>query len=597
VTPTAGAGRVQFVAVVLGLLFAWAAYAQVKVQTWGAGDIIQAAKDSRRFVISRTDSALRGAIYSSDGKVLAHSDNQFELGINFLKVPHSPSFWMVLAEAADLPASEIMQLAASGRESTLWRRPLSLDQARAIQDIKSQWRADGISLARVPSREYALGEAASGILGTMREGKPQSGLELSQDAALAGSNGLTTGLMDRSGYYLPLRMVGQSRERKNGDSIVLTIDSNLQMAATAAIRQAVETHKADAGVVVIIEPKTGDLLAMANWPAFDPDLNQSTAAASAFNPNYMGAYEPGSTFKILTLVKALDSGAVDPGFIVNCTGAKVIGTPAWRVRCAAHRGGRAHGTCDLERAIAKSCNVSAATWALKVGYQPMVRFIEDLGLLRPTKLGLPLERGGMFNREEHAKPLQLANVGFGQSLTATPVALASAFSLLANHGVRAEPRLMKQIGSKEIPPATSRVVSPQAADHVLALMESVIESDFGTGRGLRLPGYRLAGKSGTAEKVNSRTGQIGGGGYVSSFVGVVPANEPKAVVLVMVDNPKAGQYYGAAVAGPVFLSMAKTLVRYYSIPPSPSRQVAPTQPGPSSARSAPAAEGGTRIED
>lgn len=595
---SSGIGRLQFAGIVLGLLFAWAAYAQLKVQTWGADDILRQARRSNRFVIARTDPALRGAIYSSDGKVLAHSDNQFELGVNFRKVPHSPAFLMALGTAADLPASELIQLAASGRGSAVWRRPLSLVQARAIQDVKSRWRADGVSLTRALQRDYALGEAASGVLGALRDGKPVSGLELSQDAVLAGRDGRTEGLIDRNGYFLPMRLAGSNRERKNGDSIVLTLDSNLQLAASTAIRQAVEANKADAGVVVIIEPKTGDLLAMANWPSFDPEGQRGSAGASAFNPNYMGAYEPGSTFKILTLAKALDAGAIQPDFTVNCTGARIIGTPAWRVRCAMHQGGRAHGLCDLERAIAKSCNVSAATWALKIGYQPMVRFIEELGLLRPTRLGVPLERGGMFDRDEHAKPLQLANVGFGQSLTATPVALAAAFAMLANHGVRAEPRLIKQIGTRELPISTRRVVSTEAADRVLELMESVIQSDVGTGRVLRLPGYRLAGKTGTAEKVNRRTGEVGGGGYVSSFVGVVPAHEPRAVVLVMVDNPKAGKYYGAAVAGPVFLSMAKTLVRYYSIPPGAPTGVVPAKPDAISAQAAAVAPGdaGKRIE-
>jgi cell division protein FtsI/penicillin-binding protein 2 len=220
---------------------------------------------------------------------------------------------------------------------------------------------------------------------------------------------------------------------------------------------------------------------------------------------------------------------------------------------------------NAEKAIAKSCNVSAATWALRIGHDSMVKYLEDLHLLKPTGVGLPFEAGGDFNYGEFAKPLQLATLGFGQSMTATPLELASAFCMLGNHGEQMKPRLVAKVGNQVAPPVSwGQRVSTKAADQTLEIMEAVIQDKSGTGFSLRIPGYILAGKTGTAQRVNRKDG----GGYVSNFVGFVPAPNPKALILVMINHPKAGAYYGASVAGPVWENLAKTLIKRYHIPPN-----------------------------
>jgi cell division protein FtsI/penicillin-binding protein 2 len=222
---------------------------------------------------------------------------------------------------------------------------------------------------------------------------------------------------------------------------------------------------------------------------------------------------------------------------------------------------------DLEAAIARSCNVAAATWAAKVGYESFVDYMRSLGLFRKTELGLPYERTGNFNFEEYNKTLQLANVGFGQSVTCTPVALAGAFAMLANGGVRMEPRLIDEIGTEKQPIRDGvPIVSPETAQRMLDYMEAVIESDSGTGKTLRIPGYRLGGKTGTAQKIGK-----GQDGYVSNFIGFVPSQSPKAVVLVMVNRPQAGNIYGALVAGPAFHAIAESVIRRYSLPATEPR--------------------------
>ncbi|MCX7801072.1 MAG: penicillin-binding transpeptidase domain-containing protein, partial [Fimbriimonadales bacterium] len=233
-----------------------------------------------------------------------------------------------------------------------------------------------------------------------------------------------------------------------------------------------------------------------------------------------------------------------------------------RISCDHHGGSRAHGAVGPEMAIAKSCNVAAATWALRIGYERYVRFLEDLGLFAKPDLTLPHETRGLFRRDEPAKQLQLATLGFGQSIGTVPVSLAAAFAMIGNHGVMVRPRLVRQIGGREQPVRElGPIVSPAAADATLKIMESVFENPHGTAAKLRLKGYVLAGKTGTAEKVGAKSK-----GYVSNFVGFVPAREPKALVLVMVDHPKRA-YYGAAVAGPVFIDIAEAILQRFGIPP------------------------------
>lgn len=567
-TRSRGGKRFAFVAWVMIAGFVLAGASQARVSLLSRSEILENALDSSRYMVKRLDYAKRGTIYSSDGKILAQSEDTYRLGINYAKVPRSPGFFMALGVAANIPASELQQAGYSGKNA-IWQQVMSADQAAEIQRVKITWRADGVSLDRMMHRDYPLGIAGASILGEVKDGRPIAGLEASQNKILKGQDGYQEGLVDKTGAFLPMRMSETSKTRINGANVTLTIDSTLQVAAQNCIKTAVISNRAERGVALIYDPSTGRILAMANWPTFDPEADGwNSGVNSTFNPCTMGAYEPGSTFKILTLAEALNKGVVHDGDTVNCTGEYAINS-AWKVHCDMHHGNRAHGLVDLQRAIAKSCNVSAAKWALKVGYPAMTQYLDDLGLLEKTHLGLPLERKGMFNRHDYAKALQIANVGFGQALTATPVALISAFGMLANGGIRMEPQLIKDVaGVEQRPKESGRIVKSEVADKVMRLMEAVIQTDAGTGKRLRIPGYRLAGKTGTAQKLNPKTGKMGGGGNVSSFVGFVPAGKPKAVILVMVDHPTAGKIYGADVAGPVFLELAQTLIRYYQIPPN-----------------------------
>jgi len=565
-------------------LFAVAALSQAKLQLLEQGKTIALAEKTNRFTTERRDYARRGAILGEDGKPLAQDERTTELAIQFDKVPHSDAFFMDVSNATGIPASEFAALAANQVKSKSWLVPLSEAQSEAVNRVRDSWRADGLSVARSGRREYPLGDAAACFVGILRTFAPQkgstepwvvrTGLEGSQDDILKGVSGMKVGLTDRTGAFLPTREEGsRTKPKQDGRDITLTIDSELQRQAYESVAKAVQKNKATNGVALVMDPKTGDILAMANYPSFDPTegADNSDQNYQGYNPSYMAVLEPGSTFKILTLAKALDAGKVTMEDHINCHGELAIGRRS-RIRCDSHHGNRAHGVLDPVTAIAKSCNVSAATWARKVGYNDFVDFLDGIGLFDRTNLGLPGEQHGRYNKDEPAKDLQLATIGFGQSVTCTPVGLIGAFGMLANQGVRVEPRLIRAIDHKELPPDKGKtVVKPEVAAEVMRCMEAVMEDEHGTGKGLRIPGYRLAGKTGTAQKIGR-----GEHGYVSNFVGFLPAEDPKAVILVMINDPKGGAYYGASVAGPVFLDVAKAAIRELHIPPT--RAKAPSLP-------------------
>lgn len=551
-------------------MFAAAGLSQARVQLFQRDDILDRATKSDRFLVSRKDFAKRGQILDRESRPLAQDEDTRFLTVQFSKTPRSPAFYMDLAAATGIPATEFAMLAESAKAPVDWKRPIGAAQVAAVQDVKQRWRADGVGLSRSGRRSYSLGEAAAGFLGAMRDKTPLSGVELGLNQTLSGVDGKIVGILDREGNYLPMRLDRQTVRRKDGASLTLTIDSELQQAAAEAVKHAVDANKADQGVAIVMDPKSGDILAMANWPSFDPNKpiepNQK-GRTPEFNGAYMSALEPGSTFKVLTLAKALDEGVVQPDDTYYCKGSIQIRNRV--IRCDRHHGSGAHGLLDPEQAIARSCNLAAANWARKIGHDDFVHYMEQLGLMDKPGLGLPQESRGLYNYNDYTKDVQLATNGFGQSMNYTPLALASAFCMLGNDGKRVYPRLIAKVDDRENAPRVGdQVISSDSAHEVLHMMRAVFDSERGTAKSLRIPGYEIGGKTGTAQKKNFQTGDMKGGGYVSNFVGFVPADQPRAVIMVMVDNPKAGQYYGASVAGPVFRSIAQTVIRRMHIPPT-----------------------------
>ena len=551
--------------------FAVTGITQASLQLVRAGGLIETATKDDRFTVTRKDAPRRGSLFTADFKPLAQDVAAWELSVRFTRVPKSRAFFAELSAAAGIPEADLERLSDT-RDVETWPGELNHGQADAVELVKTRWRADGVSVAAAPLRSYPFGIDAAAVSGTLDKGVKARGLEGALDDRLKGSEGRRIGLVDRTGAFEPARLDGSSHPRKDGDDVVTTIDSALQRTASESVRGAVAANDAVSGSVIVMKPDTGEILAMAGAPSFNPVTPTSKVGGeriSGIAAPYMSRIEPGSMMKILTLGKALDAGVVKPGDTYYCNGELAINRVS-KVRCDDHHGVRAHGLIGLDLAIARSCNVSAARWAMMVGRKPFFDYLDSLGLFQPTDLKLPAEVQGSINRKDYAWKLQLADLGFGQSLTCTPAELASAFCSLGNSGVRMPPRLVNKIGNSVQPPSTGkRVMSTKSAETVLGYMKGVFDDPHGTGRELRLPGYELAGKTGTAQKRN------GGGGYVSNFVGFVPADHPVAMILVMIDNPRNGNYYAASVAGPVFKHLAEAVIRRYHLPPTRSDTIAP----------------------
>lgn len=542
--------------------FAVVAMTQASIQIFRSRSVIQSALDSKQFTVTRSLPAKRGAILTSDFKPLAENTAGWELCVNFAKAPHSRAFFSDLAAASGVPESDFERMSDSTKPES-WPHTLASQEVEAVEKVKTRWRADGVSVAPWPSRTYTYGPDAAAVTGTMNKGFVARGLEGEYDNVLSGTPGTKVGLVDRTGTFEPARLDGQSTPKRDGQDIVTTIDGELESLCAEAISEAVKDHEATSGSIVIMDPHTGDVLALVSAPTFDPahpTRKVTGTRTSGLMAPYMSVVEPGSMLKTLTLAKALDDGKVKPTDHYFCSGELDLGN-GQRVRCAQEHGHRAHGQLDPEKVIAVSCNVTAARWAMAIGHDQFIAYLDKLGLFVPAGLGLPGELHGFINRNDYARKLQTANLGFGQSLTSTPIALADAFSSLGNDGVRMKPRLVLSIGGKPQPTISAgRMMSSHAASTVMGYMQDVFDKDYGTGHKLQLPGYLLSGKTGTAQKNNS------GHGYVSNFVGFVPSVNPRAMILVMIDDPHKG-YYGAEVAGPVWKKIAEGVIRRYQIAP------------------------------
>ena len=546
------------------LLFGLAVYSQARLQIRDRSEVLKKAEDAWMVARERDVPADRGTIYSADMRVLAQSKPQYDFWLFYDRVPCTPGFFMALAEAAGVPEARLSTPYREGKKRT-WLEPLGSDRYKAVRQVMTDWGADGISLDETNAREYPLREAAVGIVGWMHEGLARSGIELSFDKALSGQDGRAQSIVGLNGR--DASSTGAEDGLLHGSDVVLTIDSSLQAAAAAAVRNAVEKHGATSGAIVVMVPSSGDVLAMANWPAFDPLVGPK--GGSELVTPYMEDLQPGSTFKVLTLAKALDMGVVDETYSFNCPGVFDLGRQRL-VKCDEHGGSRSHGLIGLDKAIGKSCNIAAAQWALKIGRDPMIAFMRDVGLLSKPDIGLPGAVTPIFDMNEWDKQRQLAVLGFGQSIAVPPLSLAGAVAMIANDGEYVAPRLVSQVGGKRVSPsAPKRVVSPQAAQLARRYMESVVHADFGTGKTLAIPGYRIAGKTGTAQKLGP------GGGHVSSFVGMFPADKPQILVLVVINDPKQGAIYGSLVAGPPFVEVANAAISRLNIRRLPAT-VAPT---------------------
>ncbi|MFZ5639898.1 MAG: penicillin-binding transpeptidase domain-containing protein, partial [Bacillota bacterium] len=415
-------------------------------------------------------------------------------------------------------------------------------------------------------RFYSNKKLAAHVLGYVgTDNTGLDGIEKSLEKELAGTPGRIVSEKDAAGRLIPQAM-HKYIAPVPGNSLVLTLDATIQHFVERELDKVVEKYQPKSASIIVMEPKTGGILAMANRPDFDPnnynDYPQETWRNNAIWMNY----EPGSTFKIVTAAAALDEAVVkpesrfyDPGFIMVADR---------RIKC--WRYPRAHGAQSFEEVVQNSCNPGFVKIGLDLGKERFYKYIKAFGFGEKSGISLAGESKGIVIPEKDVKPVSIATISIGQSISVTPIQLVSALAAIANDGVLMKPQLVKEIRTargqlvKEIEPEVRQeVVSKDTAKQLAGILEKVVSE--GTGRNAFMEEYRVAGKTGTAQKAGP--GGYMQGKYVASFAGFAPANDPRIAVLVVIDEPQGGIYYGGQIAAPVFRDVVRDILRYLNIPP------------------------------
>lgn len=428
--------------------------------------------------------------------------------------------------------------------------PISPAEAQRVLSLK----APGVFSEPAYARYYPAGEVAAQVVGFCgRDGHGQEGLELAQEAALAGKAGSRRVIRDRAGRVVEDNL--ESKDSQSGQDLALTLDLRIQYLAYRELKAAVTRNNARGGLVVIADSTTGDILAMASQPGFNPNNVEDRKSGGARNRAITDSFEPGSTVKPVLIAQALELGIFQPT-------SRVDTSPGFfKVGSLTVRDEHPQGNVDLKTILAKSSNVGAAKIGMTLGPESVWSGYQRFGFGEPLYTGFPGEASPVLHHYSEWGQIATATASYGYGLSLTAMHLVRAYSAIANDGLMPQLRLLEN--APRVPP--QRAVSAAVAREMRELMEGVVE-EGGTAQKASIPGYRVAGKTGTIRKVAD------GGGYAdkrhqSIFIGMVPAEHPRLVGLVMIDEPGAGDYYGGLVAAPVFSTVMQGAARLLRIPP------------------------------
>ncbi|HXX84346.1 MAG TPA: penicillin-binding protein 2 [Casimicrobiaceae bacterium] len=491
--------------------------------------------------------AHRGRIVDRYGEPLAISTPVKAIWAWPDKVEATPGEMKALADALEMPSASLSQKLASGGDFVYLKRPVAPDVADRIAAL----RIAGVHDETEYWRYYPSGEVMSQILGfTGDHDVGQEGMELAQQSWLGGRPGTRRVIINRRGDVV--EDVASIRAPQEGRDLALAVDSRLQYLAFRELRAAVEANKAKAGALIMLDVKTGEILALANWPAYNPNSRTRAARDRMRNRALTDTFEPGSTLKPFTIAAALESGRVTPTSIVDTSpGTLTIGSATIH---DAHR----EGVLTVEQVIQKSSNVGAAKIALSLPASAMWQTLSDSGFGAPPRTGFPGEVGGRLRPAKSWKPIEQATIAYGHGVSVNLVQLARAYTVFATDGELKPVSLLKLDG----PVAGRPAIAPETAREVRRMLEMVV-GPGGTAPKAQVAGYRVAGKTGTAHKLEGRAYTDK---YVSSFVGFAPVSNPRLIVAVMIDEPSAGQYYGGSIAAPVFSAVMGTALRMLGVP-------------------------------
>ena len=471
-----------------------------------------------------------------------------------------------LSRILGMPAREIQEKLDGKRDFVYLKRHLQPDVAERVV----QMRLPGISLKREYRRFYPAGEVTGHLIGfTDIDDKGQEGLELVYQKQLAGKAGTRRVIQDRLGRVVE---DGQGRrEAVEGQNVQLSIDSRLQYMAYRELKAAVTKHEARGGGIVVLDVKSGEVLAMANFPTYNPNNRTTRTPDSARNRAITDLFEPGSTLKPFTVAAALDAHMVSPETTVQTSpGYLQVGTA--RIHDA-----HPAGLLTVSQVIQRSSNVGVAKIALALPKQQLWGVLSAVGFGVSPQVNFPGEAGGRLRDYQRWRPIEQATLAYGHGISVSLLQLARAYTIFAGDGVLQSVSLLK----RDVPVEGVRVISPGTANAVRSMLETVVQPG-GTAVRAQVSGYRVAGKTGTAHKLQGAT--YSPDRYVSSFVGMAPASDPRLIVAVMLDEPRKGGYYGGVVAAPVFSAVMGEALRTLSVTPDAPASPAMPRVGPGEAK-------------
>jgi cell division protein FtsI (penicillin-binding protein 3) len=508
---------------------------------------------SRSFEISPQ----RGTIYDRHGRELAISVNVDSVYAVPLEIPDKKWVADQLAQALNLKGHDLLAKLRANRGFTWLKRKADYQEVAKVKAME----LPGIYFEKESKRFYPNRELAAHALGYVGlDNEGLSGLEFSYQKEIGGSPGrmqLMTDAKQRS-----FRRVEKASNQ--GQDLFLTIDQTIQYLTERELAAQVRSSRALSGTAIVMEPYSGQILAMASYPSFNPNHYAKYSPEHWKNRAILSIYEPGSTFKIFTAAAALEEHLAEPHEPINCmNGAIRVG----KRRIRDHRG---YGILSVREIVAYSSNVGAVQLAFRIGKERFERYIRLFGFGTPTDIELPGEAKGLLRPSSEWPTITLANISMGQGIGVTPLQLVTAVSVIANGGYRVKPQIVRSRPSGSVekvrfePEQTRlRVLRSRTAAEMTEMLTGVVKT--GTGKGSQLEGFSAAGKTGTAQKIDPN-GRYSHSRFIASFVGFAPTERPAIAIVVTIDEPH-GKYYGGEVAAPVFRAIAEKSLRYLAISP------------------------------
>lgn len=565
------------IAIVILLLFA---LRLIDLQAVRAAGFVERAENE--LTKSGTLLAPRGTIYDVNGIELARSVSAINIAVDQTVVNDPQTAANLVAPILGMSAAELLpQLTGSKRyvliakdvTPAIWRavNTAITDYNKAVMSEKNgiTKRLAGFVPERSYIRDYPSGGLTSSLIGIINnDGNGAAGIESSLNSLLAGTNGKYLYANGR-GNIIP----GSEEvkvEAKSGTSIRLTIDRDVQWVAQNAINEAVASSRAKSGTVVVMDPKTGHILAQASAPTFDPNNSASITLEKLRNPAVQDVYEPGSTGKVITVAAALEEKKVTPESVFTIPYSMKIYDRTFHDH-------EKHPPQRLTTAglLAVSSNTGSIKIGSMLGEDTLYKYLRKFGIGESTDSKLPGESAGILHPVKDWSGVSLPTIAFGQGYSVTAMQATSVFATIANDGVRVKPTILAGVvdQSGKYTPAKAaageRVLSVENAAKMRTMMESVVSKD-GTAPTAAIPGYRVAGKTGTAERYNTACRCYSG--YTASFIGFAPADQPKYVVSVTIQDPK-GLHWGGALAGPVFKKVMSFVLQSEKVKPTPAAQI------------------------